>query len=121
MADSKSPIICVTCKRPFPDDLKADDSPRYFAQSPLLPRSDDDHDFKNEADNILSFIESVSYVTRYAEEVEDEHYKTILELLFQLSEEAKRRMDLVDSAMREKWQRDHGQEEYVKALNEGRA
>jgi hypothetical protein len=114
MAESKSPIICVTCQRSFPDDLTADHAPRYFAQGPLLPRSDDDHDFKNEADNILSFIESVSYVTRYAEEVEDEHYKTILSLLLELSEEAKRRLALVDSAMREKWDRDHSREAHAR-------
>ena len=70
MAESTSPIICVICRRPFPDDLKADDSSRYFAQSPLLPRSDDAHDFKDEATLIVSFIESVTYVTRYSEEVE---------------------------------------------------
>jgi hypothetical protein len=119
MSDSKSPIICVTCQRSFPEDLKAEDSPRYFAQGPLLPRSDDDHDFKDEADNILSFIESISYVTRYATEVEEEHYKTILSLLLELSEEAKRRLALVDSAMRERWDRDHGHN--APARKEGRA
>jgi hypothetical protein len=108
MAESKSPIICVTCKRPFPEDLKADDSPRYFAQSPLLPRSDDAHDFKDEADQIVRFIESVSYVTRFTEEIEDEHYKNIMELLMQLSEEAHRRLELCDAALREVWHRDHG-------------
>jgi hypothetical protein len=108
MAESKSPIICVTCQRSFPGDLKADDAPRYFAQGPLLPRSDDDHDFKDEATTILSYIEAVSYVTRFAPEVEEKHYETILELLLQLSEEAKRRLELVDYAMREKWNRDPG-------------
>lgn len=107
MAELKSPIICVTCKRPFPDDLQVEDSPRYFAQENLLPRSDEDHAFTNEATVILSYIESVTYVTRYATEVEDEHYKSILDLVLQLSEEAKRRLDLVDAAMREKWNRDH--------------
>jgi hypothetical protein len=108
MAESKSPIICVTCKREFPDDLKAEKSPRYFAQEPLLPRTDDDHDFKDEATTIVRFIESVSYVTRFATEVEEKHYATILELLMQLSEEAQRRLELCDAAMREKWNRDHG-------------
>jgi hypothetical protein len=56
----KSPIICVTCKREFPDDLNQDNSPRYFAQGPLLPRSDDAHDFKDEATHIVRFIESVT-------------------------------------------------------------
>ena len=110
MAESTSPIICVTCKRPFPDDLKAADSPRYFAQSPLLPRSDDAHDFKDEATQIVRFIESVTYVTRYSEEVEEEHYKTVLELVLQLSEEANRRLELCDAALREIWHRDHGRE-----------
>ena len=41
MAEAKSPIICVICTRPFLDDLKADDAPRYFAQGPLLPKTDD--------------------------------------------------------------------------------
>jgi len=48
MAEAKSPIICVTCTRPFSDDLKADDAPRYFAQGPLLPKTDDAYDFKCE-------------------------------------------------------------------------
>ena len=117
MAESKSPIICVTCQREFLDDLKADDAPRYFAQGPLLPRSDDAHDFKDEANTIVSYIESVSYVTRYSQEVEDERYKTILELLLHLSEEAQRRLELCDAALREIWTRDHGTD--AQACKEG--
>jgi hypothetical protein len=109
MAESKSPIICGTCQRNLPEDLKEEDAPKYFAQENIFPRSDEDDAFSNEATRILSFIESVAYVTRYAtEEVEHEHYETILDLLFQLSEEAKRRLELADYAMREKWNRDHG-------------
>jgi hypothetical protein len=36
MAESQSPIICVTCHREFPDDLDADNSPRYFAHEGAL-------------------------------------------------------------------------------------
>ena len=118
MAASQSPIICVTCTRPFPDDLKADDAPRYFAQSPLLPRSDDAHDFKDEAHQILRFIESVTYVTRYCEEVEEKHMTTILELLLQLSDEAHRRLELCDTAMRERY---HREEEAKKVLQARKA
>jgi hypothetical protein len=91
----------------LPEDLKADDAPRYFAQEPLLPRSDDDHAFKNETQTIVEYIEAVSYVTRYATDIEDEHHKTILELVMQLSEEAKRRLELCDAALRENWDRHH--------------
>jgi hypothetical protein len=121
MADSQSPIICITCQRSFPDDLKVEDAPRYFVQESLLPRSDEDISFTNEALVILSYIETVSHVTRHAAELEEEHYNDILDRLFQLSEEAKRRLRLADAARREIWKRDHGHEEYVKALQEGRA
>jgi hypothetical protein len=86
MADSQSPIICVTCQRPFPDDLKKEDAPKYFAQENIFPRSDDDHAFSNEAATMVRYIESVTYVTRYATEVEQQHYETILELLYQLQQ-----------------------------------
>ena len=119
MAESQSPIICVTCQRSLPDDLKADDAPRYFAQSPLLPRSDDAHDFKEEATQIVRFIESVTYVTRFCEEVEEEHYKTVLELLLQLSEEAKRRLDLCDTALRERWAREEEAKKVLQARKAG--
>jgi hypothetical protein len=49
-----------------------------------------------------------SHVTRHSTEVEQEHYEDILDLLFQLSEEAKRRLRLADAAMREIWTRGHG-------------
>jgi hypothetical protein len=82
-----------------------EDSPRYFAQEPLLPRSDEDISFTNEATTIISFIETVSHVTRHCTEAEQKHYEDILDLLFQLSEEAQRRLRLADAAMREIWQR----------------
>jgi hypothetical protein len=106
MPESKSPIICVTCRRSFPDDLEPDDAPRYFAQDPLLPRSSDEDHFVNEATNILGFIETITHVTQHCTEAEQKHHKTILELLFQLSEEAKRRLALADDAMRERADRD---------------
>jgi hypothetical protein len=105
MPESKSPIICVTCRRSFPDDLKADDSPRYFAQENLLPRSDEDISFVNEARTILGFIEAITFVTRHSTEAEQAHHEEIYDLLFQLSEEAHRRLRLADDAMRERAER----------------
>jgi hypothetical protein len=112
MSDSQSPVICVTCKRPLPPSILHDDSPRYFAQLPLMPQSDSAHDFTGEARQINGYIKAVSYVLHYAEEAEipDEIYREIFALIEQLSEEADRRLNLADEAMREIWQRDHGKD-----------
>jgi hypothetical protein len=84
----------------------------------LLPRSDDDHAFSNEATVIISFIETITHVTRHSTEAEQEHYEDILDLIFQLSEEAKRRLELSRDAMGEIWKRDHGKDAHTRA--EGR-
>jgi hypothetical protein len=123
MADSHSPIICVTCQRPLPEDLKEDDAPRYFAQTDLLPTRDGDHNFVAEADNILRYIKVLSTIVwtgSDAADIESREYDTILELVAELSEEAGRRLRLADAAMREIWKRDHGHEEHEKARKEGR-
>ena len=106
MAAKESPYICVTCQRPLPHDLKAEDAPRYFVQESLLPRSDEDISFTNEALVILSYIETVSHVTRHCKEAEQQHQDDIFDLLFQLAEEAKRRLRLADAAMRESYARE---------------
>ena len=121
MEDSQSPIICVTCQRPFPDDLKAEDSPRYFGQFPLLPKSDDAHDFGSEVRHITEFISAIADVLSYGDhkEVEQKTYDTIFRLIGELSEEALRRITLSLDAMEEIWKRDHGKS--APTRNEGRA
>lgn len=103
MADAKSPIICVTCKREFPDDLKADDSPRYFAQYSLLPKSDEAFEFTSEAQNILRYMKAISSVWAFDnhKHVENDTYDTLFELMEGLSEEALRRVELSLDAYRE--------------------
>jgi hypothetical protein len=103
MAESKSPIICVTCQREFPDDLDAEKSPRYFAQYSLLPKADDAFDFASEVQTLCRYIKAISDVMSYGDhkEVEQGTYDTIFELVGQLSEEALRRVDLSLEAARE--------------------
>jgi hypothetical protein len=94
MAESQSPIICVTCHREFPDDLDAEKSPRYFVQSPLLPKTDDAYDFGCEVQRMLGYIKAISDALRYGDnkEVQPETYDTIFELVGEISEEALRRL-----------------------------
>jgi hypothetical protein len=51
-----------------------------------------------------------------------EHYEDILDLIYQLSEEAKRRLELSRNAIAEIWQREHGKDalnfELEKGMNE---
>jgi hypothetical protein len=110
MAESKSPIICVTCQRSLPDDLKSEDAPKYFSQGPLLPRSDSAHAFGSEVGSICEYIKAIADVIRYDadKEIEPDTYSTLFELVGELSEEAIRRQDLALEAMNEIWKRDHG-------------
>lgn len=111
MAEAKSPVICVTCKRPFPEGLKADDSPRYFAQYGLLPRSDDGENFSYEAQTILRYIRVLSAVLwQDTENMEEWKANDLLELIQQLAEEADRRTELCREALAEVWRRDHGKD-----------
>jgi hypothetical protein len=120
MADSKSPIICVTCQRALPDDLNADDSPRYFAQSPLLPRRDDDYDFLTESVRITEFINAIGEALVFSEkEISDETYNSLFDLITELSAEALRRMKLARDAIEERWKCDHGHNDPTR--QEGRA
>jgi hypothetical protein len=123
MAESQSPIICVTCQREFPDDLKADDSPRYFAQSPLLPRADDAFDFASEVQRMRWYIKAIAEVTRYGENkgIEERTYDTIFDLVGDVSEEALRRLDLSLEAMREIETREMEDKQAAHTRNEGRA
>lgn len=105
MKDSTSPVICVTCQRPFPAGLKSEDSPRYLGQYGLLPTSDDDNNFVNEARNILRYIRAASYCARYAVDVEHDISQEMYGLIQELSEEAQRRVDLAGEAMDEVWKR----------------
>jgi hypothetical protein len=104
----KSPIICVTCHREFPDDLDADKSPRYFAQYSLLPKRADAVDFASEVQTLCRYMKAISDVMAYGDhkEVEQGTYDTIFELMGQLSEEALRRVDLSLEAYRkiERWE-----------------
>jgi len=70
MSEKDSGHICVTCQRPFPDDLKVDDAPKYFGQLPLMPRTDAAHDFGSEARQICEYIKAISEVMRYGEDKE---------------------------------------------------
>jgi hypothetical protein len=103
MADSKSPIICVTCQREFPDDLDADKSPRYFAQYSLLPKADEAFEFASEVQSLCRYINAIAEVLSWGDHnnIETRTYDTIFELVGQLSEEALRRVDLSLEASRE--------------------
>lgn len=120
MAESKSPIICVTCQREFPDDLKADDSPRYFAQYSLLPRTEDAFDFATEAQSICRYIKAIADVLSFGEhkEVEQETYDTIFQLVGELSEEALRRAELTIEAARAVLDRECEAEQATQARKE---
>src|SRR5215207_1398725 len=100
MSEKDSGHICVTCQRPFPDDLKQEDAPKYFGQFPLMPKTDAVHDFGSEARQICEYIKAISEVMRYGEdkEIEERTYDTIFELVGELSEEAIRRQDLALAA-----------------------
>ena len=116
MAESKSPIICVTCQRSFPDDLDADNSPRYFAQYGLLPKSDDAFDFASEVQNICRYMKAISDVMYFGDlqHVEQRTYDTIFELMGQLSEEALRRTELTIEAARAVLDREYHREQEAK-------
>lgn len=102
MSESKSPVICVTCKRPFPPGITSEDSPRYFAQSPLLPKSDDPHDFATEAQTIVGYVKAVANVVAYTnKEISFRDYDTLMNLIGDLSDEAERRLQLSLDAMYE--------------------
>jgi hypothetical protein len=95
MAEPKSPIICLTYQRPFPHGLKREDTPQYFAQHRTFTTEDDVAGVGTEVTMLLNYIQSVAYVTRFADEVPEDHYLTILELLMALGKEAERRQDFV--------------------------
>jgi hypothetical protein len=121
MAASQSPIICVTCEREFPDDLKPDDSPRYFVQGPLLPRTDDMYDFGCEVQRMCGYIKAIADVLRYGDnkEVQPETYDTIFELVGELSEETLRRLNLSLEAGREIDKRLHEAEKAIQTRKAG--
>jgi hypothetical protein len=121
MAEATSPIICVTCQHEFPDDLEAENSPRYFAQGPLLPKTDDAYDFGCEVQRMCGYIKAVSDVLRYGEhkEVQPETYDSIFELVGELSEEALRRLDLSLEAIREIEKRGREAKKATQARKEG--
>jgi hypothetical protein len=110
MADS--PYICITCQRPFPDDLKQEDAPKYFAQYPIMPKTDSGDEFGNEVRILNEYITAICDVLKYGEhkDIEPHTYQGIFQLVGELSEEAKRRQLLSLEAMDEIWKRDHGTE-----------
>ena len=108
MAESKSPTICVTCARSFPDDLDADKSPRYFAQYSLLSKADEAFECASEVQSLCRYIKAISDVLGYGghKEVEQATYDTIFELVGELSDEALRRVNLSLEASRLKEERE---------------
>jgi hypothetical protein len=70
MAEAKSPILCVMCQREFPGDLDAEQSPRYFAQNPLLPKTDDAYDFGCEVQRMLGHIKAIVDVLAFGDHKE---------------------------------------------------
>jgi hypothetical protein len=119
MAESQSPIICVTCERPLPPDTQAEHAPRYIGQYEILPRSDNGEGFANEVKTLMGYVRAVSYVTRYAEEMEEDDYEAILELIQALTEEAERRNELTRAAMEEVWKREEEAKKATHARKEG--
>ena len=123
MAESQSPILCVTCQRSFPDDLKADDAPKYFCQGPLLPQSDSAHDFASEVQRMLWYIKAISEALRYGDnkDLEEDTYNNIFELVGEISEEALRRLNLSFEATWEIDKRAAEAKKATQARKEGRA
>jgi len=104
---SHSPIICVTCQREFPDDFDGDKTLRVFVQYHRHPTASDWDGFGNEAKTITSYITAVADLMRYADqEIEDETYRTVFQLVGELSEEASRRLELSLDAMEIEWKRE---------------
>ena len=102
MSASHSPIICVACHREFPEDLKAEDSPRYFAQCGLLPRMDKAFDFATEVQRLCGYLKALSDGLGFGDhkEVKQDTYDTIFQLVGELREEALRRVELTLEAAR---------------------
>jgi len=121
MAEAKSPITCVTCQREFPDDLKADDASRYFAQYSLLPKTDDAFDFATEVQSLCEYIKAISDVLRYRDhkEIEEKTYNTIFGLVGELSEEASRRTELTIETARAVLDREYRAEQATQARKAG--
>lgn len=121
MSESQSPIICVTCRREFPDDLDAEKSPRYVAQYSLLPKRDEVFEFASEVQTLCRYIKAISDVMHYGDnkEIEEDTYDTIFELTGQLSEEALRRVDLSLDAYREIEKREIDAKKATHARKEG--
>lgn len=120
MADSQSPIICVTCHREFPDDLEAEKSPRYFGQYSLLPKRDDAFDFASEVQNLCRYSKAISDVMSYGDhtDIEQNTYNTLFQLVGQLSEEALRHTELTIEAARVVADREYKAEQAAQAQKE---
>lgn len=101
MTESKSPVICVTCHRPFAPGLKEEEAPSYFAQYYTFPSSDAVDGFANEVKTLLEYIETLSHIARWEDKVEDHRRNNLLELIHDLTEEARRRNDFTLSAIEE--------------------
>ena len=121
MADKEAPCICITCDRPFPGDMKGEDAPPYFAQSALRPTAYDWDHFGNEARSITSYITAIADVIRYGtQEISDDTYRIILQLIGELSEEATRRLERSLDAMEAEWKRNKAvMEKVTQARKEG--
>ena len=120
MAESQSPIICVTCKHEFPADFDGDKAPRFFAQYHMRPTASGWDGFGNEAKTITSYITAVADLIRYADQdIEDVTYRTIFQLVGELSEEASRRLELSLDAMEIEWEREEEAKKAPHARKEG--
>src|SRR5262245_4552232 len=102
MSEAPHQFFCITCERQLPAGTKDDDAPKYFVQHPLFPRPDHPGDFLNEGRQITGYIKAIAYVCHYGEnkEIPEAIYNEIFSLLEELSEEADRRFEHADQAIR---------------------
>jgi hypothetical protein len=109
MSESKSPVICVTCQRPFPHDRKLEDAPKYFAQYNLLTRSDDAMSLLQETETLLRYVRTAAWVVEPARKIAEDLPGNLNSLILDLTEEAHRHVKLAGDALEEIWDRHHGQ------------
>jgi len=80
---------CITCNQSLPAEME--EHPAYFAQYSLEPDEDDPQDFTCEVDNILHYIQSLSWALVTDERsLEENDLHWLHQLLEDLSEEALR-------------------------------
>jgi hypothetical protein len=97
MATTNSPVLCVTCRQPVPEDVKQLD---YFAQTSLKPEADDVENFLAELRDLTHYLESLFILLVNADKsaLDDDRLYNCFSLGWSLASEAWRRVELADAA-----------------------